>query len=111
MPGGDFPVDGVEDLIADLQRDYPFLEDRQARRLIRAYGTEAREILGDAKTRAQMGQDFGAGLYACEARWLMTHEFAQTAEDVIWRRSKLGLRLDPEQIARLDTWMQAEQAA
>lgn len=91
MPGGDFPVSNVDQLISDLVRAFPFLTDRWARRLIRAYGTDAALILGDAGTAADLGQDFGATLTAAEVDWLMTHEFACTAEDVLWRRSKLGL--------------------
>jgi glycerol-3-phosphate dehydrogenase len=105
LPGGDFPVKGVETLIGTLRTDHPFLTDRWARRLVRAYGTEAREILGDAATEEDLGEAFGATLTAAEVDWLMRKEFARTAEDVLWRRSKLGLRLDPEAVARLDAWM------
>ncbi len=105
LPGGDFAVDGVAKLIDDLMVAYPFLTLTWAKRLIRAYGTDARELLGPARTAADLGQDFGATLTETEVRWLMTHEFAQTAEDVVWRRSKLGLRLDKGQIAALDKWM------
>ena len=105
MPGGDFPVDGVGRLIADLRRDYPFLDDRWARRLIRAYGTEAARMLGEARTPDDLGPDFGATLTAAEVDWLMDREFARTAEDVLWRRSKLGLR-GPD-TAALDAYMAA----
>lgn len=105
LPGGDFAHDGGPALVAGLQRDYPFLSDFWTRRLVRAYGTEARSILGDAKTAADLGQDFGATLTAAEVNWLMTHEYARSAEDVIWRRSKLGLRLTEDQVAVLDAWM------
>ncbi|TQS70904.1 glycerol-3-phosphate dehydrogenase [Rhodobacteraceae bacterium] len=91
MPGGDFPVGDVERLIADLSTAYPFLNDRWARRLIRAYGTDAAVMLGEAKRAQDLGQDFGATLTETEVNWLMTHEFARTAEDIVWRRSKLGL--------------------
>ncbi len=107
LPGGDFPVSQVQNLIADLTRDYPFLSDRWATRLIKAYGTDAREILGDAKSATDLGADFGATLTAAEVQWLMVHEFAHTAEDVVWRRSKLGLRLTKDQIAALEAFMQA----
>ncbi len=107
MPGGDFPVDGVEVLIGDLVQDYPFLDARQARRLIRTYGTEAWRVLGDVSTEAALGAAFGAGLTEAEVRWLMDREFARTAEDVVWRRSKLGLRMSADQIAELDRWMKA----
>lgn len=72
---------------------------------MRAYGTEALNILGNAAQAADLGQDFGATLTEAEINWLMTHEYARTAEDVIWRRNKLGLRLSQEQIQTLDDWM------
>lgn len=107
LPGGDFPVGDVARLIAELSNLYPFLDPFWARRLIRAYGTEARLMLGDVKTAADLGVDFGATLTAREVTWLMTREYARTAEDVVWRRNKLGLRLTAAQIAALDVWMQA----
>ncbi|EAR49831.1 aerobic glycerol-3-phosphate dehydrogenase [Oceanicola granulosus HTCC2516] len=110
LPGGDFEVEEVEALIARLQERYGFLDARWARRLVRAYGTEADEVLGDAATAADLGRDFGATLTEREVRWLMDREYARTAEDVVWRRSKLGLRLDPPQIAALDGWMETARA-
>ncbi|WP_247744943.1 glycerol-3-phosphate dehydrogenase [Shimia sp. R11_0] len=106
MPGGDFEVQEVPSKIAELLRSYPFLTKRWATRLIRAYGTEATEVLGTAKTEADLGIDFGATLTESEVRWLMEKEYARTAEDVIWRRSKLGLRLSEQEIAALDAYMQ-----
>ena len=105
LPGGEFPVDGVDDLIEGLRADYPFLDAFWARRLVRAYGTEAGEVLGDAAGPEELGAVFGATLTAREVDWLRAREFAMTAEDVVWRRSKLGLRLEPGQIATLDEWM------
>ncbi|OWU83741.1 glycerol-3-phosphate dehydrogenase [Oceanicola sp. 22II-s10i] len=105
LPGGDFPVDGFDALVAGMERDFPFLRPRWARRLVRAYGTEARALIGGAASADQMGPDFGATLTGAEVAWLMDREYARTAEDVVWRRSKLGLRLSAEQIAALDEWM------
>ncbi|MHA7889088.1 glycerol-3-phosphate dehydrogenase [Roseicyclus sp.] len=105
LPGGDFPHDGQPALAAALLRDYPFLSDFWARRLVRAYGTEARLVLGDATSAADLGQDFGATLTEGEVLWLMSHEYARRAEDVLWRRSKLGLRLSDDQARALDDWM------
>ncbi|MGP6088379.1 glycerol-3-phosphate dehydrogenase [Antarctobacter jejuensis] len=105
LPGGDFPVDGVPALISDLRAHYAFLSDTWARRLIRAYGTEAAAILGKAKSAADLGHDFGATLTEAEIIWLMTHEYARTAEDVVWRRNKLGLRMTEQQIQELNAWM------
>ena len=107
LPGGDFPVDGVDDLVAALMSEFAFLDRDWALRLVRAYGTEARLMLGDAQDTADLGEAFGATLTAREVAWLMDKEFARTAEDVIWRRNKLGLRLDPAQVARLGDWMAA----
>ena len=107
LPGGDFPVDGVADLVARARKSAPFLSDFWALRLVRAYGTEVFDVLGDASTAQDMGQDFGATLTEREVRWLMTREFARTAEDVVWRRSKLGLRMGADRIAALDGWMRA----
>lgn len=105
LPGGDFPVDGVEALIAKTQSTYPFLNARWAKRLVRAYGSEVNDVLGDAQTADDLGEDFGADLRAREVIWLMKKEYARAADDVVWRRSKLGLRLRAEQIAALDVWM------
>ncbi|WP_289149409.1 glycerol-3-phosphate dehydrogenase [uncultured Salipiger sp.] len=105
LAGGDFPVDGVQALIEGLERDYPFLGPDWALRLVRTYGTEARRFLGSATTAADLGRDFGATLTEAEMIWLMRREYARTAEDVVWRRTKLGLRLSEEEIAALDGWM------
>lgn len=110
LPGGDFPVQGFESLLADLTRDYPGLEAVQCRRLARAYGTRARRILGAAKDKTALGRDFGAGLSEAEVLYLMREEWAEEAADVVWRRSKLGLRLTASEIKALDDFM-AEQRA
>jgi glycerol-3-phosphate dehydrogenase len=109
LPGGDFPVDGVAALTEGLRADYPFLDPYWAGRLIRAYGTEAREVLGNARAATDLGREFGATLTEAELRWLRTREYARTAEDVVWRRSKLGLRLTSDQIAAISDFMEAEQ--
>ncbi|MCB2134438.1 MAG: glycerol-3-phosphate dehydrogenase [Rhodobacteraceae bacterium] len=106
LPGGDFPIEGKANLVAALGSDYPYLDAFTCRRLIRSYGTEAREILGDAKAEGDLGRNFGAGLYEREVRWMMAREYAQSAEDVIWRRSKLGLRLTKAEVAALDEWIE-----
>ena len=110
LPGGDFAVDGFDDLVAKLSADFPFLSDFQARRLVRAYGTDAWPCLGDAKSIDDLGRDFGASLTEREVVWLIEKEFAHTAEDVVWRRSKLGLRLSAGEIEILNTWMETRRA-
>ena len=111
LPGGDFRVQDRDRLVADLARDYPFLNPRWALRLIKGYGTEARVILGTARAAADLGRDFGATLTMAEVDWLITHEFARNAADVVWRRTKLGLRLTTGQVAELDQWMQQRAVA
>lgn len=105
LPGGEFAHDGVARLIEKLKGRYPFLTNFWARRLVRAYGTEAAEVLGDARTAGELGHDFGATLTAREIEWLMSREYALTADDVVWRRTKLGLRMTPEEISALEAWM------
>ena len=107
LPGGDFPVDRFEGLVIELQAEYPFLSEPWARRLARAYGTEAHGLLDGAREAEALGRDFGATLTEAELRWLMEKEWARTAADVVWRRSKLGLRMTEAQIAAVDDWMKA----
>ncbi len=105
LPGGDFPHDGVAERIEQLQKTYPFLKPRTIRRLFRAYGTNVAAILGAASSAADLGQDFGAGLFEAEAAWLVEQEFARTAEDILWRRTKLGLHIGPDGTRRLQEWL------
>ena len=105
LPGGNFPVDGVPALIAGLQKRYGFLTDFWARRLVRAYGTDAFQVMGNAEDASDLGRDFGATLTEREVRWLMANEYARSAEDVVWRRNKLGLRMSAREVKALETWM------
>ena len=105
LPGGDFPVGDVAILIAGLKQRYGFLSEYWAGRLIRAYGRDAEKMLAEATTAADLGHDFGATLTETEVRWLMQHEFATRAADVVWRRTKLGLRMTPGEVEALDRFM------
>jgi glycerol-3-phosphate dehydrogenase len=107
LPGGDMDVSAVPALAAELQRNYPFLDPVHASRLAHAYGTRAARVLGDAKSMADLGQAFGATLTAREVSYLMASEWALTAEDIVWRRSKLGLRMSKDEIAAIDDWIAA----
>ena len=102
LPGGDFPMQGFATLERQMAARYPFLSETHLRRLLRAYGTRITQLLGDATCAADLGETFGADLTAAELRYLVTQEWARSAEDILWRRSKLGLRLSPEHIARLE---------
>jgi len=108
MPGGDFPVRSVSQRVTELEERYPFLTPAHALRLFRAYGTEAGHVLGDATSLDDLGTSFGATLTAREVDWMMAREWARTAEDVVWRRTKLGLRLSKPEIAALDAYMAAK---
>jgi glycerol-3-phosphate dehydrogenase len=111
LPGGDMDVSAVAALTAELIRNYPFLASAQASRLAHAYGTRAAKVLGSAKSLADLGQSFGAGLTEREVRYLMAHEWARSAEDIVWRRSKLGLHLSAAEIATLEGWIAANNVA
>ena len=106
LPGGDFPLMAVPALVEDLRRGHPGLSEEDALRLVRSYGTDAQRILQDAAGE----RSFGAGLGEAEVRHLMREEFALEADDVVWRRSKLGLRMSPAEIEALRIFMGAEGA-
>jgi glycerol-3-phosphate dehydrogenase len=105
LPGGDFPVDGVAALIQRLATQYAFLSDAWTLRLVKAYGLDAFNVLGDAKVESDLGQNFGSNLTEREVNWLVENEFARTAEDIVWRRTKLGLRLTTQEIKVLGAWL------
>ncbi|MGV6847323.1 MAG: glycerol-3-phosphate dehydrogenase [Marinibacterium sp.] len=102
LPGGDFAVDGVPALVESLRRDHPFLDHDWALRLVRAYGTEARQILTGARTAADMGDSFGATITARELDWAINREWVRCADDYLWRRTKLGLVVSRDEAARID---------
>jgi glycerol-3-phosphate dehydrogenase len=107
LPGGDFDVNGLPKLAQELVSAFPFAEGAFADRLAQAYGTQARIVLGSATKMEDLGRQFGATLTEVELRYLMQNEWARTAEDVLWRRSKLGLRLNAGDAAEVERWMQA----
>jgi glycerol-3-phosphate dehydrogenase len=111
LPGGDLDVSAIPALSNELLREYAFLSRQHADRLAHAYGTRAKLVLGRARSLSDLGQSFGATLTESEVRYLMAVEWARTAEDVVWRRSKLGLRLSAAEIATLDDWMSAHRQA
>ncbi|MGA8899599.1 glycerol-3-phosphate dehydrogenase [Bradyrhizobium sp.] len=111
LPGGDMDVSAIPALCAELMRDYPFLASPHANRLAHAYGTRASRILGTATSMGDLGQSFGANLTEAEVRYLISQEWARTAEDIVWRRSKLGLRLTAQEIAVLEKWIAANRVS
>ncbi len=111
LPGGDFPMEGAVALLAKLSRDYPFLEVQWAERIVRSYGTLARQWLGTAKSLDDLGPHFGHGLTRAEVDYLTAREWATSAEDVLWRRSKLGLLFEPAQAEALADYLGSQSAA
>ncbi len=105
LPGGDFPKEAAGHLVEELRREYPFLSDFDALRIARAYGLDAVHWLGGARQRETLGRDFGCGLSEAELDYLRRKEWAASAEDVLWRRTKLGLRLDSTEQAAVAEWM------
>ena len=97
-------------LTAELRRNYAFLNQEHESRLAHAYGTRASKLLGGAKSMADLGEFFGATLTAAEIRYLMSSEWALTTKDIVWPRSKLGLRLSAAEIAAIDDWIAASGA-
>jgi glycerol-3-phosphate dehydrogenase len=107
LPGGDFFATGFDAQVRKLMAAYPFLDGPHARRLTRLYGTLASKLLGSAISPGDLGRNFGADLYEVEVRYLMAHEWAVTAEDVLWRRTKRGLHMNEAQRQALDDFLRS----
>ncbi len=105
LPGGDFTE--VAALVATLRAKWPFLTDETARRYARSYGTRAEKFLHGANSASELGKDFGAGLTEAEVNYLIDEEWASSAEDILWRRSKLGLRVGPSVAGELEAHIAA----
>jgi glycerol-3-phosphate dehydrogenase len=97
LPGGAIGSRGTAGLVTDLARDRPWLDRSYLGRLVRRYGSLADAVLGDARREADLGELFGGHLSAREVDYLAAEEWARTPEDVLWRRTKAGLHLAPEE--------------
>ena len=106
LPGGDIAGGDFEAFIAALRRRKPFLDPELARRLARAYGTRVEAIIGKANRIEDLGRDFGRGLTAAEIDYLVDQEWARTADDILWRRSKLGLHLPQGVASEIDAYLE-----
>jgi glycerol-3-phosphate dehydrogenase len=93
LPGGDLPTRNFRRFAIDVRRRWRFLPITVARRLARAYGTRVEAVIGGARSFADLGEHYGAGLTAAEVDYLTRNEWAMTDEDILWRRSKLGLHM------------------
>ena len=111
LPGGDLPGANFDKFLGGLRGRHPYLPDGVSWRYARLYGTLADTMLGGAASLEDLGEHFGAGLYAREVEYLLEREWARTSEDILWRRTKVGLRMSPDGKARLDEWLHARPAA
>jgi len=101
--GGERDIDG---LLEDIRSSRPWLSEAFAWRLVHSYGTRARDLLGEARSLDALGEHFGADLYQAEVDYLVRHEWVTEVEDILWRRSKLGLRIEKEGVARLAAYLE-----
>jgi len=111
LPGGEFDHGDFAEFARSVRQRWPFIEGRAAMRLARAYGTRVERILGAARSMADLGRDFGCGLTQAELDYLARDEWARTADDALWRRSKLGLHLSKVQADAVATYYGEKRAA
>jgi glycerol-3-phosphate dehydrogenase len=107
LPGGDLPQGSFALFLRGLERHYPWVPRGLLQRYAHAYGTRLHRLLGRANALTGLGPELLPGLYAREAEYLCAEEFARTAEDILWRRSKLGLQLLGTDLAPLTRWLEA----
>ena len=108
LPGGDLINADFDLFVSDMRNRYPDLDEALLVRLCHGYGTRITLVLGDGETVPKLGQHFGAGLYELEAKYLINHEWATSAEDILWRRTKLGLHMSDTEIAAFTDWFEAK---
>ncbi|MET3652807.1 glycerol-3-phosphate dehydrogenase [Dyella japonica] len=109
LPGGDRP--DIDTWQSELQALHPWLPESLARRWVRSYGSRCRRVIGPARALADLGEHFGHDLYQAEVDYLCKAEWARTTDDVLWRRSKLGLRFSAPQVNKLSTYLASRAAA
>lgn len=108
LPGGDLPRGDFEAFVGELRQHHPWLSEPLARRYAGSYGTRVRHIVGEARALQELGEQLAPGLYEAEARYLVRHEWARAAQDILWRRSKLGLAAGPRDVERLQAWLASD---
>ena len=107
LPGGDFLVNEKKEVINKLQKNYPYLGQNCAKRFINYYGTLSYQILKNVKSKKDLGINFGHSLTEIEVDWLLKNEFANSADDILWRRTKLGLKFSKSQKNKLKKWIES----
>ncbi|MDA9620035.1 glycerol-3-phosphate dehydrogenase, partial [Alphaproteobacteria bacterium] len=104
LPGGNFSFDDFDFNLNKLSHDYPFIEEPLLRRYFENYGTLSWVLLNNINSIDDLGKDFGHGLYENEVEYLFNNEWARCAEDILWRRTKLGLHMNTQQVEIIDGW-------
>ena len=112
LPGGDLQQAGamitsydIAQFMRQIGQKYAWLPEQLQKRYARSYGTRIQVVLGQAKQIADLGQELTPGLYEIEVRYLQKNEWAVSAADILWRRTKLGLWAKPEHVQRLEQWL------
>ena len=111
LPGGDIPNADYDAFLTAKKQQYPWLPEAVLRDYTRNYGTLIDRLLGEAQSVADLGLHFGGDLYEAEVSYLMYHEWARCADDVLWRRSRKGLHVPDDASARLDDWMKSHRVS
>jgi len=111
LPGGDFAFEQFNHLTDSLSQAHPYMDPQLILRLAHGYGTCAHDLLAGVNNKSDLGEHFGAGLYEREVAYLIRKEWAKTSEDILWRRTKLGLRLTADEVQHLSKWMDENRAS
>jgi glycerol-3-phosphate dehydrogenase len=111
LPGGDLPEGSFAVFLRTLERRYPWLPQRLRLRYAHAYGTRIERVLDGARSLAELGPELLPQLHEREVAYLCREEFARSTEDILWRRSKLGLHLPDADLGPLERWLETEAAA
>ncbi|PYF81106.1 MULTISPECIES: glycerol-3-phosphate dehydrogenase [Marinomonas] len=107
LPGGDLGM-SLDAFAMKLQQDYPFIGAHLAHRFANSYGSLTHTLLSKANSESDLGQHFGNQLYQVEVDYLIDHEWARSAEDILWRRTKLGLEFTADQVSALESYLQSK---
>jgi glycerol-3-phosphate dehydrogenase len=110
LPGGDLPPGGQAAFLPQLMQRYPDMPQTLLTALMQRHGSIVIDILGDARRPADLGEHFGGNLYEREVRHLVEHEWAQEADDILWRRTKAGLHMTLQQRAHFAQYMEHSRA-
>ena len=105
LPGGDIAQADFESFVTQMKNRYEWLEENVLADYCRNYGSEIDTLLGKSQSMSELGEHFGGGLYQCEVEYLIQHEWACHVDDILWRRTKKGLRLNKEEVNHLKQWI------